>query len=117
MNDEKKIAEQIRAQYEVKDASRLDELKKLDGKVKTPCGIFAYSFGTVGALVLGVGMCLAMKVIGDGSDAMMALGIVIGVVGIAGVSVNYPIYKKIREHGKKKYAFEIMQLAKEISED
>lgn len=40
----------------------------------------------------------------------------IGVLGMAGMGVNYPIYKRILENGKKKYAFEIMELAKEISE-
>ncbi len=68
------------------------------------------------ALVLGVGMCLSMKVIGDGSTLMMTVGI-IGIVGIVGVSTNYPIYKKLLESGKKQYRFEIMQLAKEISEE
>ena len=34
---------------------------------------------------------------------------------MVGMSVNYPIYKRILENGKKKYAFEIMELAKEIS--
>ena len=44
------------------------------------------------------------------------LGIVLGILGIFGISVNYPIYKKLLERGKQKYAFEIMELAKEISE-
>ena len=47
---------------------------------------------------------------------MMVLGIVIGLVGIACMSVNYPLYKKFLAKGKQKYAYEIMQLAKEISE-
>ena len=68
-------------------------------------------------LVFGVGMCLAMKVIGDGSSFMMIFGIIVGVIGIVGISINYPIYKKLLENGKKQYAFEIMQLAKEISEE
>ena len=68
------------------------------------------------ALVLGTGMCLAMQVIGNGTATMMGLGIVIGLVGILGVSINYPMYRKLLANGKKKYAFEIMQLAKEISE-
>ncbi len=34
---------------------------------------------------------------------------------MVGMSVNYPIYKRILESDKKKYAFEIMELAKEIS--
>ena len=32
------------------------------------------------------------------------------------MGLNYPVYKKMLEKGKKKYAFEIMQLAKEISD-
>lgn len=59
---------------------------------------------------------LVNKVIGDGSTAMIAIGIVIGIIGILGMGINYPVYKKILESGKKKYAFDIMQLAKEISE-
>ena len=47
---------------------------------------------------------------------MFVLGIILGIIGIAGVSVNYPIYRKLLAKGKQKYAFEIMELAKEISE-
>ena len=54
--------------------------------------------------------------IGSGSVAMTILGIIIGVIGMIGVSVNYPIYKKMLASGKQKYAFEIIQLAKEISD-
>ena len=61
-------------------------------------------------------MCLAMKVIGSGTTASFVAGILIGIVGLAGVSVNYPIYRKLLAKGKQKYAFEIMELAKEISE-
>ena len=57
------------------------------------------------------------KVIGDGSTTMTVLGIIVGLAGIAGVSVNYPIYKRILEKGKKKYAADILYLAKEISEN
>ncbi len=47
---------------------------------------------------------------------MYILGIILGIIGIIGVSVNYPIYKKMLAKGKQKYAFEIIQLAKEISD-
>jgi uncharacterized membrane protein len=57
-----------------------------------------------------------MKVIGNGSMAMMVIGILVGVIGLIGVSINYPIYKKLLADGKQKYAFDIMQLAKEISD-
>ena len=59
-------------------------------------------------------MCLAMKVIGNGSALWMALGIVIGCIGILGVSINYPIYKNFLKARKSKYASDIISLAKEI---
>lgn len=117
MNTDKIYAEAIANEYAPKDTSKVVALKKLDRKAKGKANIFAYTFGVIMALTLGVGMCLSMKVLGNGSAFMMAIGIILGVIGIAGASVNYPIYRKLLESGKKKYAFEIMQLAKEISEE
>ncbi len=117
MNTDKIYAEAIANEYAPKKTSKTVALKKLDAKAKRPSEIFAYTFGIISALVLGVGMCLSMSVIGSGSILMRAIGIAVGVIGIAGVSVNYPIYKKIRENDKKKYAEDIIRLAKEISEE
>lgn len=117
MNTDKIYAEAIANEYAPKDTSKVIALKKLDRKAKSKANIFAYTFGVIMALVLGVGMCLSMKVIGNGSVFMVVVGIAAGIVGIAGVSVNYPIYKKLLESGKQRYAFEIIQLAKEISEE
>ena len=116
MNTDKIYAEQLANEYAPKDASMVVALRKLDAKAKRPAEIFAFSFGVISALVLGLGMCLSMNVIGNGTPATFALGVVIGLLGIFGVSVNYPIYKKLLERGKQKYAFEIIELAKEISE-
>ena len=116
MNTDKIYAESIANQYAPKDTSKVVALRKLDARAKRPAAIFTYTFGIAAALVLGIGMCFAMKVIGDRSTAMMVLGIVIGLVGIACMSVNYPLYKKFLAKGKQKYAYDIMQLAKEISE-
>ena len=117
MNTDKIYAESIANQYAPKDTSKVVALRKLDAHAKRPAAIFTYTFGIAAALVLGIGMCLAMKVIGSGTTASMVAGIIIGVIGMIGVGVNYPIYKKLLDAGKKKYAYEIMQLAKEISEN
>lgn len=61
-------------------------------------------------------MCLSMQVIGEGIG-MMILGIFLGIVGLIGMGINYPIYKKKLEAGKKKYAFEIIELANQISDE
>ena len=116
MNTDKIYAEQLANEYALKDTSKVIALRKLDAKAKLPATVFTYTFGIITALVAGVGMCLSMKVIGSGTTAMFVLGIILGVIGIAGVSVNYPIYKMLLAKGKQKYAFEIMELAKEISE-
>lgn len=108
-------AEKIASEYTPKPASKVIALQKLDKKAKLPSQVFAFSFGVLGALLLGVGMCLCMGRIGQNLTMSMPLGVVVGAVGIAAVSVNYPIYKKLLEKGKKKYAFEIMELAKEIT--
>ena len=115
MNTDKIIAESIAKDYAQKESSKIVALKKLDNKAKLPATIFTYSFGIVSALVFGTGMCLAMQVIGSGLVGMV-LGIVIGIVGLAGCGVNYPIYKKMLEKGKAKYAYEIVELARQISE-
>ncbi len=110
MNKQEKV-NQIRSQYDNIDrTSSLDKLKALDNKVKAPAQTFGLIFGIIGALILGLGMCLAMKIIGNS----IALGVVIGVVGIAMVSVNYFIYKSILNKRKKEYADEIIALSDKV---
>lgn len=115
MNTDKIYAEQLANEYAPKDDSKVVALRKLDARAKLPATIFTYSFGILASLVAGVGMCLSMKVIGS-TALTFALGIVIGIIGFVGMGINYPIYKRMLKKGKQKYAFEIMQLAKEISE-
>ena len=117
MNTDKIYAEHLANEYAPKRDSKVVALRKLDAEAKLPSTIFSYTFGIVSSLVTGVGMCLAMEVIGDGSAAMFILGVIIGLAGFAGMGFNYPLYKRLLEKGKRKYAFEIMELAKEISEE
>lgn len=116
MNTDKIFAEQIANEYAPKDTSKVVTLRKLDAKAKLPAIIFTYTLGIISSLVFGTGMCLAMGKIGSGTVGSLVLSIIIGIVGMIGMGINYPIYEHILENGKKKYAFEIMELAKEISE-
>ena len=115
MNTDKIYAEQLANEYAPKETSKVVALRKLDAKAKLPAHIFTYTLGVVSALVFGTGMCLALGQIGGGTQVSVIAGIIIGIIGMVGMSVNYPIYKRILASGKKKYAFEIMELAKEIS--
>jgi len=114
MNTDKIYAESIAKEYAPKDTSKVVALRKLDRKAKLPANIFAYTFGIISVLIAGTGMCLSMGVLGEGK--YMILGIIVGLLGFAGAGVNYPIYSKLLEKGKQKYAFEIIELAKQISE-
>lgn len=108
--NEKKQVEAIVKEYLPHEETKVEKLKKLNKKVKRPATIFAYTFGVIGSLVLGVGMCLAMKVIGN----LMPLGIVIGVLGIAMVSVNYFIYKLINKKRMAKFQCDVLKISNEL---
>ena len=117
MNTDKIVAEKIASEYAPKSTSKIVALRKLDRLAKRNAEIFAYTFGIISSLVMGTGMSFAMGVIGGNTFTSVLVGIIIGLVGIAGVSVNYPIYKKLLNKGKNKYGSDIIRLAKEISEE
>ncbi len=115
-NDQEFIVQKIRTQYTEKENTELDALKALDAKVKRPANVFAYTFGTISAIVMGAGMSLVMTDIGAtvGIESPMVPGIVIGIVGMAMAIVNYPIHKRILASRRKKYAAEIIALSDKI---
>lgn len=115
MNTDKTYAEQLASEYAPKDTSKVVALRKLDQRAKLPATIAAYSIGVAAALVLGVGMCLSMSVVGDGSQVCFIGGIALGVAGIAGICADYPLYQHLLAQGKQKYAADIIWLAAEIS--
>ena len=115
-NDQEFLVQKIRTQYTEKQHTELDELKALDAKVKKPANVFAYTYGSVSAIVMGTGMSLVMTEIGAiiGLASAMVPGIAIGVVGMGMALSTYPIYKGILSSRKKKYAPEILKLSEKI---
>lgn len=110
-NNERQIVEKIRSGYEEKKPTKLDELRELDRRAKRPAQVLAYILGSVGALVLGTGMCLAMPGVIEG---YMPLGIGIGLVGILIMSVNYHIYKAHLKSRRSKVSSDVIRLSNEI---
>lgn len=115
-NEKEFLVQKIRTQYTEKEHTQLDALKELDKKVKRPVNVFAYVFGSIGAIVMGCGMSLVMTDIGSviGITSPMFPGIIIGIVGLVMVLINYPIYKKMLNSRKKKYADEVIKLSDSI---
>lgn len=119
MKDQEFVAQKIRSEYvqtEHIQQDPLQALKALDAKVKRPANIFAYTYGSLGAIVMGAGMSLVMTDIGAvvGMSATLVPGIAIGVAGMTMALTAYPIYKKILSGRKKKYASEILKLSDSI---
>lgn len=118
-HDQEFLVRKIRAQYTEKKHSGLDMLKALDAKVRRPANVFAYSYGSLGAIVMGAGMSLVMTEIGQmmGLTSTMVPGVAIGVVGLLMAVTTYPIYNKILASRKKKFASEILALSEKIIKD
>lgn len=114
MNTDKIYAEHIANEYSAKKESKVIALKKLDRKAKLPADIFVYTNGIIMSLILGLGMCLSMNIIGNGK--FIILGIIVGIFGLVGIITNYFSYKKILANSKAKYAQDIIRLANEITE-
>ena len=116
MQDQEFIVQKIRTQYTEKQHTELDALKALDAKVKKPANVFGYTYGCVSAVIMGSGMSLVMTDIGAmiGLSATMVPGIAIGVVGMGMALSTYPIYKKILNSRKKKYAPQILELSEKL---
>ncbi|MBQ8612697.1 MAG: dihydropteridine reductase [Ruminiclostridium sp.] len=117
-NDTEFMVQKIRTQYMEKDSSQkdLDMLRELDAEVKRPANIFGYTFGSIGAIIMGAGMSLVMTDIGStlGMENTMPVGIVTGVIGMLMAVVNYPIYKNILASRREKYADRILKLSERI---
>ena len=115
-NDQNFLVEKIRTQYTEKQHTDLDELKRLDAMVKRPANVFAYTFGSIGTIIMGAGMSLVMTDIAEtvGISNPMVYGIIIGIVGMCMAIVNYPIYKGILGKRRKKYADRIIEVSEKL---
>ena len=117
MKDKEFVVEKIRSQYTEAEHTELDALKALDAKVKKPAKVFGYTYGSIGAIVMGAGMSLVMTDIGAmlGMGETLIPGIAVGIVGLTMSCTTFPIYKKILSSRKKKYAGKIMELSDRIT--
>ena len=115
-NDQQFMAQKIRTQYVEKESTELDALRELDAKVKRPANIFGYTFGSIGAIVMGAGMSLVMTDIGAtlGITGALVPGILVGTLGLGMALLTYPMYKRILNSRKEKYGAEILALSDRI---
>jgi hypothetical protein len=101
----------IRKKYLPQEETKLEELNRLDRLVQNSGTVESLTLGIGGCLVFGLGMCLAMEVIGNA----MWPGILLGLVGTAAMLAAYPIYRRIFTKAKSQYAPRILELTAELS--
>lgn len=110
---ENKEIQEIRKKYLPKSESKLDELKRLDAQVQNSGVVESLCIGIISTLVFGLGMCLAMQVLGSGIMTMI-LGIIIGLTGMAGMLAAYPVCRSKQRKAKAKLSPRILELAEEL---
>lgn len=113
---ENKEIQEIRKRYLPQSESKLEELKRLDMQVQNAGMVESLCIGIISSLVFGLGMCLAMQVIGTGIG-MMVLGIVIGIIGMAGILVAYPVCRRKQRKEKEKLSPRILELTEELYQE
>ena len=101
----------IRNKYLPWGESKLEELKRLDKQVQSSGMVEALSIGTAGCLIFGLGMCLAMEIIGSA----MWLGVLLGIIGTGVMLLAYPVNRKLFAKAKQAYVPRILELTDELS--
>lgn len=104
----KRIREKYAPPTQTED--KMERLRKLDRDVTKPGLIVALIVGIVSTLVMGFGMCCTMV----WSETLFVPGIVVGVIGIVGVCISYPLYNRITKKQRDKLAPEIMRLTDDL---
>lgn len=99
----------IRKKY-LREESKLDELKRLDREVQEAGTLLSLVLGIGGALVFGLGLCMTMDIIGGGT----ILGVLIGIIGAAGMIAAYPVGSKKQSKVKAELSPRILQLTEDL---
>ena len=101
----------IRKKYLPRGETKLEELKRLDRLVQNSGVTESLCAGIGGYLVFGLGLCLAMEVIGH----MIWLGVILGLIGTAGMLAAFPVYRKFFNKAKAQHTPRILELAAQLS--
>lgn len=106
----------IRKKYLSHEENKLEELKRLDNLVQPARMVESLYAGIGDALVFGLGMCLSVKVIGNGAISM-TFGILLGIVGTIAMLAAYPIYQRLFAKAKERHTPRILKLTEELTSE
>lgn len=107
---EQEEIKQIRQKYLRPEENKMEQLRKLDESVSKKGMAVSLVIGTISVLVLGIGMCCTMV----WADTLFIPGIGIGILGMAGIGLTFPLYRRITKKQREKLAPKIMELTDEL---
>lgn len=110
---QQKEIEQIREKYIPKKENTLDKMRRLDEKVSRKAAIITISEGMFGTLFLGIGMSCTMV----WQSTMFIPGIFIGIIGLIGIGITFPLYNRIVKIERSKIAEQIILLSSEFENE
>ena len=98
------------------DESSIERLRRLDASVTKKGTTVSLIVGTLGSILMGSGLSLVMTDLGALLPEMLSLfiGIAVGVVGMVGVALAYPIYKAITKKERERIAPEVLRISEEL---
>ena len=102
--------QRIREKYAPKEEDKLEQLRRLDAGVTRKGTAVSLAAGILGALLLGIGMSCCMV----WGSVWFIPGILVGLIGIIGVALAYPLYERITKRERAKIAPEILRLTDEL---
>lgn len=106
---------QIREKYVPKAPDKMEQLRALDAGAGKKAAKVSLTVGVLGALIMGIGMSLAMSDFGALLEEWALLvGIVVGLLGIGLVVAAYPLYQRTLKKERDKIAPEILRLTDEL---
>lgn len=99
----------ILKKYTPLEENKMEQLRRLDQSVTRKGSVISIILGAISALVLGFGMCCSMLWTG-----YFVLGIVAGIIGLAGVILTYPVYSLVTKKEQERIAPQIIALSHEL---
>jgi len=107
---EQEELKRIRDKYVPKEADKMEQLRALDRSTTQKATVNSLVIGILSSLIMGLGMSCAIVWQG----MWFIPGIIIGLLGIAGVLSAYPLYVKTVEKEREKIAPEIIRITDEL---
>lgn len=100
----------IRSKYAPREETTLEQLQRMDAAVTSKATVAALVLGVLSTLVMGTGMSCCMVFGG----AWFVPGIVLGLAGIAGAAMAYPLYNLVLRRERERIAPEMLRLTDEL---